>query len=92
MRGRVSQGELKYRVALSHTWWVSLCSGLPSVATYDLLTSLEDVLNPCDVAKFKRVIITIINNKSIRILNISVEKRLTNDHYKFLELRNEWEA
>ena len=64
----------------------------PSVATYNLLTSLEDVLNPCDMAKFNRVIITLINSKSIRILNISVEKRLTNDPYKFPGLRDEWEV
>lgn len=35
----------------------------PSVATYDLLTSLEGVCNPCDVAKFRQAIIELINSK-----------------------------
>jgi len=64
----------------------------PSVATYDLLTSLEDVLNLCDMAKFKQVIITLINSKSVRILNISVEKRLTQggDSNKFSDIGSEF--
>jgi len=38
----------------------------PSVATYDLLTSLEDVCNLCDVAKFRQAIIELINSKVLQ--------------------------
>ena len=68
----------------------------PSVATYDLLT-LAHILGRwvemCDShGKVEMSHNETNSRKSIRITNISVDKRLTNDLYRFLVLGDQWEV